>query len=245
MGKKKQHHEEHIDETWLIPYADMLTLLLALFIVMFAMSKTDEQKFKRFSQEFNVIFAGGAGMSVLPNDGNSIAPAESKQTSQPTGNIIEQDKMNGIKNTLEGEIASKGYADKVKVELNNDGLYISIQDVVLFDSGDATVLDKVKPLLIQISSMLKGLNNNIRINGHTDNVPINTTKFRSNWDLSAMRAINVMHYMVDNGGLKPEKISIQAYGEYQPKFDNSTAEGRAKNRRVEILILREYPVSKK
>ena len=126
--------------------------------------------------------------------------------------------------------------------LNSDGLEISIQDVVLFNSGEADVLNNLSPLLLEISNMLHGLDNEIKVVGHTDNVPIKNEKFRSNWDLSAMRAINVMNFMVDSGEISADKVSIQAYGEYMPKFSNTTEDGRAKNRRVEIFVVRKYPV---
>ncbi|ADL52768.1 flagellar motor protein MotB [Clostridium cellulovorans] len=245
MSKKKQHHEEHVDETWLIPYADMLTLLLALFIVMFAMSKLDNQKVSQVSQQLNAIFAGGSGIiqSSSGADSSSIAnaiveAAQEAAAKAAAGNAEEENKMHELKAKLDQEIAREGYSDKVITELNKDGLYISIQDVILFNSGDANVLKEVSPLLTEISHLIRDIDNRIRIVGHTDNVPISTVKFRSNWDLSAMRAINVMNFMVDTGKLNPEKVSIQAYGEYMPRFDNSTAENRARNRRVEIFIIR-------
>lgn len=241
MGKKKEHHEEHVDETWLIPYADMLTLLLALFIVMFAMSQVDKEKLKRVSEQFSVIFTNGSGL--LENEGTNIIPAEDSGSTNEADNVIEDDKMNSIKNLLEQKIQSDGYGDKVKIALNKEGLEITIQDAVLFNSGDAAILNKISPLLLQISDMIKNLDNNIKIVGHTDNVPISNEKFRSNWDLSAMRAINVMNFMVSTGGMNPEKLSIQAYGEYRPKFDNSTEDGRARNRRVEIFVVRNYPLN--
>ena len=234
MRNKKVHHEEHVDETWLIPYADMLTLLLALFIVMFAMSQTDNAKFRKVSEQFNIIFSSGTG--VLEQEGSGDTPLENSS-------IIEEDKMTEVKLSLEEEIRSKGYNDKVKVELNKDGLNISIQDAASFNSGDAEVLKEFSPLLLQISTMIKKLDNDIKVVGHTDNVPIHNEKFNSNWDLSSMRAINVMKFMIDTGKLNASKFSIQAYGEQMPKFDNSTVDGRAKNRRVEIVLVRKYPVS--
>ena len=239
MAKKKAHHEEHVDETWLIPYADMLTLLLALFIVMFAMGQVDKEKLKKTSEQFNIIFSDGS--QVLEKNGDSIIQLENSNTTGITNTEIEEDKMNEIKKLLEAEIENKGYSDKVRVELNKEGLGISIQDVMLFNSGDAQVLENVYPLLSQISKMLHNLSNNIKIVGHTDNIPVKNKNFRSNWDLSAIRAINVMNFMVSSGGLSPKRLSIQAYGEYRPKFDNSTDVGRAQNRRVEIFIVRKYP----
>lgn len=239
--KKKEHHEEHMDETWLIPYSDMLVLLLALFIVMFSMSQVDKEKFKKVSEQFNVIFSD-SGEGVQEGGSTSIS-FDNSSTSAVSDTITEQDTINEFKKMLEQEIQSGGYADRVKVELDKEGLQISIQDIILFNSGDAEVLNKVTPLLLQISKMLKGLDNNIRIVGHTDNIPIKNEKFRSNWDLSAARAINVMSFMVDSGGMNPEKLSIQAYGQYMPKYNNSTEEGRSKNRRVEIFIVRKYPLT--
>ena len=150
--------------------------------------------------------------------------------------------MSEIKKILEDEISKEGYSDKVKVDVNSDGLEISIQDTVLFNTGEADVLNNLSPLLLQISNMIKGLDNEIKVVGYTDNVPIKNEKFRSNWDLSSMRAINVMNFMVDSGKIQEDKVSIQAYGEYKPKFDNTTEQGRAKNRRVEIIVVRKYPV---
>lgn len=238
MSKKKQHHEEHVDEAWLLPYSDMLTLLLALFIVMFALGQTDKAKFTAMAKEFNVIFAGGSG--VMHADGKSVVPMENSGVSDSQ---LEDDKMSQIKEMLEKEIKEEGYTDKIKVDLNGEGLGISIQDVVLFNSGEADVLKDVSPVILKISNMLHGLDNQIKVAGYTDNVPISNGKFRSNWDLSAMRAINVMNYMVSSGGINEDKVSIQAYGEHMPKTTNSTEQGKAQNRRVEIFVVRKYPIN--
>ena len=233
MRKKKEQHEEHVDEAWLLPYSDMLTLLLALFIVMFAMGQTDTAKLKAMSEQFNIIFAGGSG--VMESDGNSVIPMATSPGQ------AEYDKMTEVKKMLEEEITKEGYSDKVKVELNSEGLEISIQDAVLFNTAEAEVKNNLSPLLVQISNLLQGLDNQVKVVGHTDNVPIKNDKFRSNWELSSMRAINVMNFIVSSGKISPDKVSIQAYGEYMPKFENTTDAGRAKNRRVEIIVVRKYP----
>ena len=237
MRKKKEHSEDHVDESWLLPYSDMLTLLVALFIVMFAMSQVDKAKLQKVSSQFNIIFAGGNG--IMQSDSGTIASIDPSSSSASS---IEQDTMTSIKSTLDKEISNNGYSDQIKVAVNKEGLDISIEAVALFTSGDAAVLNNVTPLLLKISSMLKNLNNDIKIAGYTDNKPINNLKFRSNWDLSSIRAINVMTYMVNKGGLNPKNVSIQAFGEYNPKYDNLTEASRAKNRRVEIFVARKYPV---
>lgn len=241
MLKKKVHHEEHPDETWLIPYADMLTLLLALFIVMFAMSKVDSEKMSKMSEEFQVIFAGGSGM--LEGQGGIGIPSELPKIL--SNSSIEDSRMIEVMNKLQKEAEATGYGDMLNVILNGEGLEVSIQDIALFRSGEAKVLDEAGPLLKEISSMLSNLDNSIKIAGHTDNLPISNSRFRSNWDLSATRAINIMHFLVEEGGMAPERFSIQAYGEFKPKYDNNTPQGRASNRRVEIFIERKYPIDEK
>lgn len=241
MKHKKRNHEEHVDEAWLLPYSDMLTLLLALFIVMFAMGKVDQQKFENFSQQFKIIFKGGTG--ILNDSGGKsgvVVPMEGSFSSKKKNTIIEQDQMAQVKNKLRQEIKNGGYQDRIGVELNSEGLSISIQDNVIFNSGDAEILSKFDLVLVQISNMINPLDNDIRISGHTDNIPIRSVKFSSNWDLSYRRASNVMNFLVDIGHLKPEKFSILAYGEYNHKYDNSTEEGRARNRSVDILVVRKY-----
>lgn len=239
MRRKKKHEEDHVDETWLLPYSDMLTLLLALFIVMFAMSQVDNQKFLQVAQQLNAIFTGTTAITNTNGDSNSNTQINNinNMVNKQNGNA-EQDMMLGLKEKLDQEIKSSGYGDKMNVNLNAEGLDISIQDTVLFNTGEADILKGFDPLLVQISSMLKGLDNEIRISGYTDNVPINTNEFHSNWDLSYKRALNVMTFMVGTGNVAPNRFSIQAYGEYSPKYDNSTEEGRAKNRSVDILIVR-------
>ncbi len=253
MRRKKEHHEEHVDETWLIPYADMLTLLLALFIVMFAMSKVDAEKMKAVSGAFNAVFSGGTGVlepdskteiPITPPDG--YVPVDPSGGSGLTGAELEESTMQGIKDSLEKELAKRGYGDKVGIELTGGGLDISIQDTVLFKSGDAAITGGVNPLLTQIAQLLQGLgDNDIRIVGHTDNVPIRNSTFKSNWELSSSRAITVMNFMVQSGGLNEKKLSIQAYAEFKPKHSNEDEAGRAKNRRVEIFIARKYAAPSK
>ena len=247
MSKKKQHHEEHVDEAWLLPYSDMLTLLLALFIVMFAMGQTDSAKLQAMSKSFNIIFSGGSG--VMERDGSSMIPMESENGEGTATGVYnsktEEDKMTEIKKMLEQEIGKEGYSDKIKVDLTSEGLEITMQDAVLFRSGEAEIVNNVSPVLSKLSDMLHDLDNKVKIVGHTDNVPISNARFRSNWDLSAMRAINVMNYMVTSTGITANRASIEAHGEYAPKYDNNTEEGRTKNRRVEIIVIRKYPADQK
>lgn len=232
---KKVRHEEHVDETWLIPYADMLTLLLALFIVMFATASVDQSKFQRMKEEFSAIFSEGSG--VL--DQTSIDPSIFESPG-----MREAIKMEEIVDNLNEQIQNSEFKDQIKAEITDDGIQISIQDQVLFASGEANIFDNVSPILSSIAKSLSGIGNNIRVEGHTDNVPIYNAKFRSNWELSAMRSINVMDYLIKEGQLSQKRFVIQGRGEFNPRYENTTEEGRAKNRRVELVVLRKYTLTK-
>lgn len=232
-----------MDETWLLPYSDLLTLLLALFIVMFAISQVDKVKMQLLSEVFQEIFSGQT--SFLDSEGSSAIEQGDPNTSENTSDVtvIEQDMMLDIKAKLEKEISESGYQDKVKVLLDKEGLEIVIQDIMLFKSGDAQILDNFSGIMLEIAKMLNTTDNYIKIVGHTDDRPIHNAQFRSNWDLSVIRAINVMNFLVDNGKVEPQRFTVQGFGQYSPIAENSTDEGRAKNRRVEIYLIRKYPLS--
>ncbi len=242
MSKKKKHeeHEEHIDESWLIPYADLLTLLLALFIVLFASSSVDAIKFKQISDSFTTIFSGGTGVMNYPTE---TIPQENTK-----GNSNEKDnKGNGettrkdleeVKEKVDQYIKNSKLQGSLKTQLTDEGLLITITNDVLFDSGSAIVRTNERSIATQISNLL--ISNpplSVIISGHTDNVPIKNELFQDNWDLSVTRAVNFMKIMLENKNLKPQSFSAKGYGEYKPIASNHNQKGRAKNRRVEILVL--------
>jgi len=245
MTKKKKHdHEEHIDETWLIPYADLLTLLLALFIVLFASSQIDAKKFEQIARSFNVAITGGTGVLEFER------PIEEEQTHPPKkeleSNIDATDKreLQQLQKRINQYIESKNLDNQLKTTLTEEGLLVTIHNDVLFDSGSADVRPQDRRLALEISRLLvMNPPRNIIISGHTDNVPISNSKFASNWELSVMRAVNFMKLLLQNKQLDPRVFSAKGFGEYQPIASNATAEGREKNRRVEILILPNEPVN--
>jgi chemotaxis protein MotB len=248
LAKKKNHHDEHVDESWLIPYADMLTLLLALFIVLFAMSEVDAQKFKQMASAFRNEFTSGTGVmeeqaTVPTPDSNPIPDAQKETISLDEKKQLEEAKkeleaLEELQKKINSYIQSNKLTSSLQTQLTENGLLITILDNALFDSGSAIV----KPGSRQIGKKLSELlvttpPRNIVIAGHTDNVPISTATIQSNWELSAFRGINFMRVLLENPALKPNQVSASGYGEYRPKADNKTAQGRAKNRRVEVLVL--------
>lgn len=238
--KKKKRHEEHIDESWLTPYSDVLTLLLALFIVLFASSSIDAVKFNAMSNVFNQVFNGGTG--VMDN------PSPIDTSTDPTnkgGMNTEQKKLSAVQAKVNSYIQDKKLNNKLATSLTDEGLLVTIEDNVLFESGVGEVRDQDKKIAKEISDLLvMDTPRSIVISGHTDNVPIKNNQYDSNWDLSVMRAVNFMKVLLENNKLEPQWFSAKGYGEFKPIASNNTAEGRAKNRRVEILIMPRAEVSK-
>lgn len=244
--RKRNRGEEKINDTWLLPYADLLTLLLALFIVLFATSSVDLQKFNQMSRVFNGIFLGGTGILDYQNpveftdDASSDYPdsGESEQNLEELGLDWEDlEELQAIQNQINEYIRNNQYGNKFTTSLTSEGLLITIHDQVLFDSGKADVRPKDRETAKELAEFLEMYPpRNIIVSGHTDNVPIRNANFESNWELSVMRAVNFMKLLIEYSGLDPQWFSAKGFGEYQPIADNSTPEGRAKNRRVEVLI---------
>ncbi len=249
MAKKNhqsEHHEEHADETWLIPYADLLTLLLALFIVLFASAQVDQKKFEQIAESFSNAFRGST--SVF--DSNRSAPQVTQQ--MPTPSIVsandksvamqqETVQLATIKQALDGYIKEKNLSENLEALIVEEGLMIRIRDSALYPSGSAELIPESRALAAEIAKILATLPQNVIISGHTDSMPINTYEFPTNWDLSAKRALNFMKFILaQDQRLQPQRFSAVGRGEYRPIATNDAEAGRAKNRRVEVLIQRQY-----
>ncbi|OXS78091.1 flagellar motor protein MotB [Domibacillus enclensis] len=238
MSKRKRHkkHEEHVDESWLIPYADLLTLLLALFIVLFASSSIDAQKFQAIASAFNNELEGGSGVLDFPSPVSDPSMSESEE--QENLKAADQKELQEMQEKMTAYIKENNLQDKVETTLNGEGLLLRIRDNVLFNSGESDIQPAQLQSAQDIAKLLiMDIPRSIIISGHTDNVPISTAQFDSNWELSAMRAVNFMKEILKNDQLDPRLFSAKGYGEYQPIASNDTPSGRAQNRRVEILIL--------
>lgn len=234
-----------MDESWLIPYADLLTLLLALFIVLFAMSSVDAVKFQMLSKAFNDVFSGGTGVfefqSPMP-EGQMESPDERKEDVEKNDQKAEaaKDQMEllALQQKVNSYIEDKKLNDKLNTSLTDEGLLLTIRDNVLFESGRAEVRSTDMNIANEIADLLiMEPPRNIIISGHTDNVPIKNARYESNWELSVMRAVEFMKIILKNEKLDPRWFSAKGFGEFQPVATNETAEGKARNRRVEILIL--------
>lgn len=254
---RRQEHEEHADESWLLPYADLLTLLLALFIVLYSMSAVDAKKFEQMSEAFNSTFTSGSGVldykSPTPTQEESSVKATSKSDEELTSNKDklkkqqdqlrkqEQIDLEKLKKQMDQYIQKSGLTNQLDTKLNQSQLMITISDSALFASGKATVKPESKQLAAAISNMLQKFPDyDIVVSGHTDNIPIYNTDYESNWDLSSDRALQFMKILLMNSSLDPKKFTPVGYGEYHPIVDNNNNVNRARNRRVEVSLIRKY-----
>jgi chemotaxis protein MotB len=264
VKKRKHHdHEEHADESWLLPYSDLMTLLLALFIVLFSMSSVDAKRFDELSRAFNLALDGGIGvmdgLKTLDQTTTPMKEHDEESQQEQTQNITkasakkqadddleklrkkEQEDLEKLKKQLDQYIKSAGLTSQLNTKLNQSQLLITISDNALFASGSAVIKPESKKLGQAISKMLKQYPGyEIIVAGHTDNQPISNSEFRNNWALSSQRALNFMEILLTSSSLDPTHISSTGYGEYRPVDTNKTVAGRAKNRRVEVSLMRKY-----
>lgn len=238
MKRKKKHdHEEHIPEGWLIPYADLLTLLLALFIVLFASSNIDQTKLEKMSQSFNQMFSGGVSVFQASTASNSDISRTDKTNTTANPRTYELAQLDELKEDVNKYIKKNGLESQIKATINSSGLVLTIQDRALFNLGEATLDADARNVAQNISQILeKAGKREIVVSGHTDNIPINTARFPSNWELSSARATAFMRGLLANDALNPAQFTLASYGEFKPIATNDTEEGRSKNRRVEVLI---------
>jgi chemotaxis protein MotB len=253
-GAAVEHENE---ERWLLTYADMITLLMALFMVMFSMANVNKSKLEALSQSLNEAFSG----KILPG-GKSIqqtGAAEQPKTPSPTPPIPaitplvaqtsqkeaeaqaqqEQDDFSRIKRDVDQYAKSHGLASKLESTITQRGLVIRLlTDKVLFDSGQAVLKSQAGPLLSQVSHLLRlAPGHDVMVEGHTDSVPIRGSVYPTNWELSTARASRVVRALVDDGA-RTIRMGASGYAALHPIGSNSTPAGRSRNRRVEIVLLR-------
>jgi chemotaxis protein MotB len=251
MSRRKKKEEEHDNsERWLLSYADFITLLMIFFVVMYAMSRMDQgdsTKLKQsISAEFGAIFDDNGGEKPVELGGEMSSEEHAVQGDSQTGEneegatLSEFEKEEQVKELIDEYIAENSLSDDITTSIETRGLVVSFNGSMFFESGEAEIKSEQIPSLVEVAKLLNQpflQQSYIRVEGYTDNVPMKNEKYDSNWDLSVMRASNVAKAIIDQSGIDPTKVSAVGYGEYRPTGDNKTAEGRAQNRRVDILIL--------
>ncbi|PWA12585.1 flagellar motor protein MotB [Pueribacillus theae] len=254
MARNRKRHRkesEGMNESWLLPYSDMLTLLLALFIVLFAMSSLDAIKFRDLARSLNSVFSSGSGIMEFPSPNEPIVALSDNRTTEDekaghderseTESVAELKDLIELQTEIDAYIEEKKLTKSLETKLSGEGLKITILDDALFESGSAEVKEGAHRLGVEISNFLvSDPPRHVTISGHTDNVPIHNAQYSSNWHLSVMRSINFMEVLLENKGLDPAYLSAKGFGEYQPIASNDNPKERAKNRRVEVLVAPNY-----
>ncbi|MCG5514188.1 flagellar motor protein MotD [Ectothiorhodospira shaposhnikovii] len=261
MSRRRKKHEDHVNhEAWAIPYADLLTLLLAFFVVMYAISSLNEGKYRILSESLVEAFratprtiepvqVGDLTRSPRPSVVEPppiTSPAELGQMTRSLEEILVDMDLDGLSVAIEGinamadqiEVAMAPLIEAGLIEVGRDRLWIEVQinTSILFASGSAELASEAVPILERLAAILAQFPARIHVEGHTDNIPISTPVYPSNWELSSGRAATVVNLFARNG-VDPEQMAAIGFGEYRPKADNATPEGRLRNRRVNIVVL--------
>lgn len=229
--KCKGDNQKGNRDRWLITYADLITLLLVFFIVMYSMSQVDAAKFE--AMVTSLAEAMGAGGMIMESPGPAIVPGE-----PGAAELAEQRKLESIRQELEEFAREQGLATKIMVSSESRGIVLSFQEEVLFPSGSAQLTSGAQMLIKEVAPVLEKTDNQLRVEGHTDDLPIHTSQFPSNWELSSARATSVLQMLFHAGDFEPSHLSAAAYGEYRPRMPNDSPENRERNRRVDLVILR-------
>lgn len=237
MPKKKKGEGEEGSERWLITYADLITLLLGLFVVLWSMGRADLEKFKQMRAAFQVVFGGESAVQLDPIPGMPRIGGGSGPYRDLEGGAYPDTSEAYLTARLDealDEIAD--LTGEIGVEIEERGVVVHLTESVLFDLGKADLRPKAREVLRQVAPVLIRSGRPILIEGHTDNLPIRTREFPSNWQLSAARSANVVHFLTTEAKLPGAQISAAAYAEQHPMDTNETREGRQRNRRVDIVF---------
>lgn len=234
---RRRPREDGVQTRWLVTYADMVTLLLTFFVLLFAFSELDAQRFETFLVALQGAFGVlDGGPRVLQDDSVFEDLNELRLEDIIRPELLAQ--LQGVYAGIGAFVAERGLGDSLQVDYSERGVVVRFADRVLFDLGRADLKPEAVAILDQLAEFLRTIPNHVRVEGHTDDLPINNERFPSNWELSTARATNVVRYFIEKHGLDPTKFSAAGYGEYRPLVPNDSMENRALNRRVDIVLLR-------
>ncbi|AEF21922.1 flagellar motor protein MotD [Pseudomonas fulva] len=245
MARRRRHEEHENHERWLVSYADFITLLFAFFVVMYSISSINEGKYKILSQTLTGVF-NQPDRSIKPIPVGDERP----RTTEPDRSMVDEESsqqqiaastLQSIADSIRDAFGGLLQSDQLKVRGNELWIEIELSSGLLFPSGDALPNDEAFEIIEKIAKILAPYGNPIHVEGFTDNQPIKTPQYPTNWELSAARAASIVR-MLAMDGVDPSRLAAVGYGEFQPVADNATAEGRARNRRVVLVVSRNLDV---
>ena len=225
-------------ERWLVSYADFITLLFAFFVVMYSAAQLDKRRAGQLATAIQTAFIQHGSLPPRPAEVGGLSEQGTPEDS-PVGNTDEQ--VAKLKGRVELALAPEISAGDVAVRATSEGLIISLREIGFFDTGSAEMRASSRQAFSRLAALLRESGSDIRIEGHTDNLPIHNSRFASNWDLATARATATVRLLIVTYNFDPQRLSASGYAEYRPIASNGTAEGRALNRRVDIVIPRKHP----
>ena len=239
MAHRPEEHEEHHDERWLVSYADFITLLMVLFVVLYSMSQVNVEKYKILATSMRTAFTLGGASQIVDNQINQAGGTMEDGTSKPIvipGIPEGPTQSEEVAGELTAMLSSQNLGNQVSVQTNVEGVMISLSEKLIFKEGQADLPPEALQVLDTIAAMLLPIENKVRLVGHTNNTPSSNPTYPTNWELSLARATTVAKYLI-NSGVPPERLIVSGQSEYAPVFPNDTEEHRQLNARVEIVIV--------
>ena len=228
---------------WVITFADMVTLLMVFFILLFAIGTVQQEKWRQIKESLREALGADAVEEMGTRQGLDVVKQVQTQVDEQTVHAVDEvgamvnREIEDIISEVEEFVFKNKLSGEVRVSSDARGAVITISDVVLFPSGSAEMTPQGRKTLRQVFDLLNQFNYNVKVEGHTDNTPIHTFRFPSNWELSASRASEVAHMLIDDG-FPPERLSVEGFAEFRPKVPNTSIENRAINRRIEVVYQR-------
>lgn len=229
MPRRKKKGDDVNTNGWMDTYADTITLLLTFFILLYSISAVDSEKLKQLNHALQSSLKGNTEVSEVKD----IKDLEVKTKDPESGNTEYEDLAKKLNNTIE----KNGLTEVIKLRKEDRGIVLQLDETILFEPGKADLKENNKEVLETITTIINEHDNDVLIEGHTDNVPMNNKEFASNWELSAARALSAVTYFVHDKQIDPMRFSVKGYGEYKPLVPNDTPENRAINRRIDILMV--------
>ena len=234
MKRRRRREENH--DRWMVSYADFVTLLFAFFVVLYSSSQVDRH---RMAQLSTAITAGFSALGAGTGTGGNVILVPNSNAMPPQ--MFTTLPVNPIRPKLEAGLSEELEKRTVSIREIPEGIVLSLREIGFFESGSASLQSNSLETFDRIGAVVSAYPCNLRIEGHTDNVPIHNSQFHSNWELSTARASEIIRILVTREHLEPQRLSAAGYGEYHPVADNSTDEGRRLNRRVDIVIMNSHP----